>query len=258
MLQSAWNSNMAIRDVNEVITALKGKLMERHLMSKKIRELNEVLEQMNDSTNRIIVEMDNKVNDLNHDWEDILQSQHIKINNKIKGLCDCSNYKKNYGKWATAANVNDPLWRIERRLIQLADKLECTQKIEQTLQKGIDILSWNCCCQSHSSPTSSNADSTEKYGSAERTKLILGSQQTNFPTISELNGVTEMVGTYLLCLKNLERAMKSLQVIEHMPVLFGGCAEGISSIRDVTCTAEVLERVNPWVNHGASRTLQWK
>ncbi|VDN38048.1 unnamed protein product [Gongylonema pulchrum] len=65
--------------------------MERHLMSKKITELNNVLEKINGATNKVMIEMDNRVDDLNRDWQKRLQSQNFKWKDRISALSNYDN-----------------------------------------------------------------------------------------------------------------------------------------------------------------------
>ncbi|VDN18530.1 unnamed protein product [Gongylonema pulchrum] len=135
----AADSNYGIRRSRE---GSEDKLMERHLMSKKITELNNVLEKINGATNKVMIEMDNRVDDLNRDWQKRLQSQNFKWKDRISAL---SNYD-NRAPQDTARpsgdsfDIGNSMWRTERRLTEIVDRLSSIPRMEKNLETIIKMV----------------------------------------------------------------------------------------------------------------------
>ncbi|KAL4003342.1 hypothetical protein ACH3XW_7215 [Acanthocheilonema viteae] len=221
-----------MEEVRQVIIALKDKLMERHLMSKKIAELEKILQKINDATNKIIIEMNNRIDDLNREWQERLQNENVKWKNDMHASYK---YCNKLTESKSSHEINNGLWRMERRLVELTDRLSSIQKMEQKLEEIIAILRMNHCYQSFAANDKLPISGNESVVSTAKTAQ-------NMQNDLNFYGVVEITENYSMCLENLERAIKSLESIKQMSELFGVSVEGISNVQDVNHVANVLKQ----------------
>uniref|UniRef100_A0AAF5PNZ3 Uncharacterized protein n=1 Tax=Wuchereria bancrofti TaxID=6293 RepID=A0AAF5PNZ3_WUCBA len=235
--QTKTKTNM--EEVKQVITALKNKLMERHLMSKKIAELEKILQKINDATNEIIIEMNNRVDDLNRDWQERLRNENVKWENDIhtsNKYCDNKPIETR-----NLQDINNVMWRTERRLIELTDRLAPIQEMEQKLEEIIEVLK-NAPCYHQSTSTATDNLHISESESVNTARTARNMQKESVAKAPNYYGVVEIAANYSVCLRNLERAIKSLELMKQMSALFGVSVDGISSVSDVNHTANVLKQ----------------
>uniref|UniRef100_A0A0R3RW70 Tektin n=1 Tax=Elaeophora elaphi TaxID=1147741 RepID=A0A0R3RW70_9BILA len=184
-----------MEEVKQVIIALKDKLMERHLMSKKIAELEKILQKINDATNEIIIEINNRVDDLNRDWQERLQNENAKWKNDMQASHKYFNRKgitqlcNSLTKIKSSREVNnDGMWRVERRLLELTDRLAPIQKMEQKLEEIIEILRRD---RLHQLIASTNKLRISESESVNTAKAALNSESTKGPNFYGVVEITE-------------------------------------------------------------------
>ncbi|KAM3723085.1 Gastrulation-defective protein [Dirofilaria immitis] len=223
---------MNIEEVREIIIALKNKLMEKHLMSKKVAEVEKVLQKMNNTTNKITTEMNNRMDGLNRDWQERLRNQNAKCRNDMFATHKYCNSSK-LREVSSSCDVDDVLYQTKQHLLEITDRLASIKKIEHKLAEIIEVLK--------RTPYNRSKAITDNIA-GKTTRHI---QKDNFSNTPNFYGVVEIIEIYSMCLRSLEGAIKSLESIKQMSALFNISAEGMPNIRDVNHTADVL---NQFVN----------
>uniref|UniRef100_A0A915Q2F5 Uncharacterized protein n=1 Tax=Setaria digitata TaxID=48799 RepID=A0A915Q2F5_9BILA len=174
--------------------------------------------------------MDNRVDDLNRDWRERLQNQNAKWKSGISELQKCGSTSK-LTEAGISPDVTNPMWRTEQRLIEITNRLAPIKKMEQNLNEIMEVLKQDSYSSAVKNLGNENAHTAE-------TQSVRNASTSN---ASNFYGVIEMTETYSTCLRNLERAIKSLEAIKQMTLLFGVCAEGISNVHDIDHTKNVLK-----------------
>ncbi|VDK85611.1 unnamed protein product [Litomosoides sigmodontis] len=228
-----------MEEVRGVIVALKDKLMERHLMSKKITELEKILRKINDATNKIIIEMNNRVDDLNRYWQERVENENLKWKNKLHASYNNSN-KLTESK--SSRKTNNCLWRMEQCLLELTERLPSAQKIDQKLEEIIEMLRTNHCYRSTAATDQLRISQGGSTTNTAKTAQNIQNDNSAATKDSNFYGVVEITESYSMCLRNLERAVKSLESIKRMSELFGISVEGITNVQDVNHAANVLQQ----------------
>ncbi|VBB29319.1 unnamed protein product [Acanthocheilonema viteae] len=183
-----------MEEVRQVIIALKDKLMERHLMSKKIAELEKILQKINDATNKIIIEMNNRIDDLNREWQERLQNENVKWKNDMHASYK---YCNKLTESKSSHEINNGLWRMERRLVELTDRLSSIQKMEQKLEEIIAILRMNHCYQSFAANDKLPISGNESVVSTAKTAQNM-QNDLNFYGVVEITENYSMVNIYFI------------------------------------------------------------
>ncbi|KHN75030.1 hypothetical protein Tcan_12589 [Toxocara canis] len=225
-----WKGSRKLRDpmlqeAKEIILQLKAKLEERHQVATKIVDLDKTLQRINESSDEVLVEMENRIDDLNRDWQRRIRNENSKWQQRFEDLRKYMN-----GKEIICTLTADPMWRIERRLLAIETQLKPIEQIDKNVLTIAEVFN----ATNKRTPKKRNDDDL-------RTARLKASAcracATRRPS---LYGVVEMTETYSMCVRNLERAIKSLSEISKMPAVIGNTPNGVSSISEVDRTARLL------------------
>uniref|UniRef100_A0A915BTQ4 Uncharacterized protein n=1 Tax=Parascaris univalens TaxID=6257 RepID=A0A915BTQ4_PARUN len=219
-----------LQEAKEVILQLRAKLEERHLIAAKILELEKALQRINESSDEILIEMENRIDDLNRDWQRRIKSENSKWQEHINELAKQKTDGENIPKMTLRA---DPLWRIEKRLLCFESRLKTVDQIDKNVIAIAAVF--NAIDKYIPRKTCSDDDLHTA-----RLKTSGCRSCANRERHPSLYGVVEMTETYSMCVRNLERAIKSLLEISKMPAVIGNAPDGVSSVAEVDRTVRIL------------------
>ncbi|VDM26196.1 unnamed protein product [Toxocara canis] len=187
--------------------------------------MDKTLQRINESSDEVLVEMENRIDDLNRDWQRRIRNENSKWQQRFEDLRKYMN-----GKEIICTLTADPMWRIERRLLAIETQLKPIEQIDKNVLTIAEVFN----ATNKRTPKKRNDDDL-------RTARLKASAcracATRRPS---LYGVVEMTETYSMCVRNLERAIKSLSEISKMPAVIGNTPNGVSSISEVDRTARLL------------------
>ncbi|VDO23327.1 unnamed protein product [Brugia timori] len=139
------------------------------------------------------LKMNNRVDDLNRDWQERLRNENVKWENDIH---TSSKYCDNRPiETRNLQDINKVIWRTERRLIELTDRLAPIQKMEQKLEKIIEVLKNAPCYHQSTSITTDNLHISESE-SVNTARTAQNMQEESVTKAPNFYGVVEIAANY--------------------------------------------------------------
>ncbi|CAG9535203.1 unnamed protein product [Cercopithifilaria johnstoni] len=166
----------------------RGAITERDDVELKKAKMEEVRQIIN------ALKMNNRVDDLNRDWQERLKNENVKWENDIhssnKSCNKLTESKSSY-------KIDKGLRQMERHLFKLTNRLSSIPKMEQKLDEIIGILQRNYCYRSIPATNKSHISKSESIGNTTKTAKNM---QNNSPIakISDYYGVVEITENYYL------------------------------------------------------------
>ncbi|OZC06435.1 hypothetical protein X798_06580, partial [Onchocerca flexuosa] len=177
--------------------------MEKHLMAKKIAEVEKILQTMNNATNKIIIEMNNRIDNLNQNWQKRLQYHNEKWKNDKHTTHSTSVTETRSSRdiqIESSRNVSDAIRQTERRLFEITDRLASVEKMEQKLEEIIKILKRRPYNQSEIITSPIDNLQISESENVDLTRLTRSMPNGSISNIPHFYGVIEMTETYFMVL----------------------------------------------------------
>ncbi|EFO23061.1 hypothetical protein LOAG_05427 [Loa loa] len=184
MSKKQANSSSLLRSSAEYYDDCHGMITGRDVKRAKVKMNMEEVKRV-----IIALKMNNRVDDLNRDWQERLQKENVKWkNNKHSSNKYCKNRVTGS---QSSQDVSNMMWRTERRLLELTDRLAPIQKMEQKLEEIIEVLKRNPCYQ----PTSAITDNLH-ISESENANTTENMQKDGVAKAPNFYGVVEITENY--------------------------------------------------------------